>query len=397
MVQSVGRIGYQFTVDMDTDGCRCMTSSLVKTAARAADLASFAHNIYVARSNPVSFVHFVTNRCNARCDFCFIDFDDPRTRIGELTLDEIDRLSRTFGPNLKNVNLTGGEPFARKDVTDIARLYFRNTNIESIFITTNGSLPDRIDRFIDDLQAEFPDHKLIFSFSIDALGPKHDDIRKIKGLFENCLASYRLTQKAGDNVFGNISITVSADNADTAVDTYESLIEDHGVRAMTCVPVRDEGVYASPRQVKERVVAAYREVTGRIVRDMNSGRLQGYNAGTLQGRLMNRKNEIMYGLIADMYVDPKYTSPCHAGALFGVMAHNGDVYPCEILDRPLGNVRDFGLDWMALWNAQAAAETRRFIRETKCHCTYECAWSFNILGNYRYIPGMAGGALKTGG
>ena len=113
-------------------------------ARRVADLASFAKNIYLTRAHPVSFVHFVTNRCNARCDFCFIDFDDPATRVGELTLDEIDRLSRTLGPNLKNVNLTGGEPFARKDMTEIARLYLRNTNVESLFITTNGSLPDRI-------------------------------------------------------------------------------------------------------------------------------------------------------------------------------------------------------------------------------------------------------------
>src|SRR3954465_15976765 len=101
---------------------------------------SLATNIHPPRRNPVSLVHFVTNRCNARCSFCFIDFDDPETFPGELQLDEIERMSRLLGASLKNFNPTGGEPFARKDLLDIGRIYFRNTEIESLFITSNGSL-----------------------------------------------------------------------------------------------------------------------------------------------------------------------------------------------------------------------------------------------------------------
>ena len=29
-------------------------------------------NILLSKKEPVSVVHFVTNRCNARCSFCFI-------------------------------------------------------------------------------------------------------------------------------------------------------------------------------------------------------------------------------------------------------------------------------------------------------------------------------------
>src|SRR5712691_2581922 len=104
---------------------------------------SLIKNVHVTRRYPVSLVHFVTNRCNARCSFCFIDFDDPKTFRDELTIDEIDRITKALGPNLQNVNLTGGEPFARRDLLDIARCYFRNTKARSIFITSNGSLPDR--------------------------------------------------------------------------------------------------------------------------------------------------------------------------------------------------------------------------------------------------------------
>ena len=104
-------------------------------------------NILLDRKEPISLVHFVTNRCNARCSFCFIDFDDPKTFSHELTLEEIDKLTKNLGKSLLNVNLTGGEPFARKDLINIAKKYLTNSTIQSIYITTNASLPERIKNF----------------------------------------------------------------------------------------------------------------------------------------------------------------------------------------------------------------------------------------------------------
>ena len=36
-----------------------------------------ALNALIYKKEPVSIVHFLTNRCNARCSFCFIDFENP--------------------------------------------------------------------------------------------------------------------------------------------------------------------------------------------------------------------------------------------------------------------------------------------------------------------------------
>ena len=116
---------------------------------------SLVYNLQIARKYPVSLVHFVTNRCNARCSFCFIDFDNPKTFRNELTLSEIDKITKNIGPNLTNVNLTGGEPFARKDILDIARCYFKNTNVESITMPSNGSLPKRMVKFAKSISKEF--------------------------------------------------------------------------------------------------------------------------------------------------------------------------------------------------------------------------------------------------
>ncbi len=355
--------------------------------------ASTVTNLQLTRRYPASLVHFVTNRCNARCPFCFIDFDNPETFANELSLEEIEKITLSAGPELQNVNLTGGEPFARKDFLEIARLWLRNTQIQSIFITSNGSLPDRMEAFSRTLNEEFPDRKIIFSLSIDNFPEEHNKLRKIKNLFEKAMESYRLVTNISDNVLANIAITVSHANHGVVGKLYDALIDDYGVRAITATAVRDEGVYKIPEKDKNDIVAAYQDVTQRISHDLTHGRLEGYDPKTLQGRLMNKKNMIVNKIITDMYLDPYYVSPCHAGALFGVIGADGIVYPCEILDKDIGSLRDFDFDLMKLWEAPPAQEMRTWIRKTKCHCTYECAWTFNVLGNARYQPQLLTAAL----
>ena len=56
---------------------------------KKANISKVLKNLYFDKKEPLSLVHFVTNRCNAWCSFCFIDFDNPKTFHGELSLEEI--------------------------------------------------------------------------------------------------------------------------------------------------------------------------------------------------------------------------------------------------------------------------------------------------------------------
>ena len=353
-------------------------------------------NNYITKKFPISLVHFVTNRCNARCSFCFIDFDNPDTFKGELTVDEIRKLSLTFGNSLQNINLTGGEPFARKELEDISEIYITNSKVQSLFITSNGSLPDRIESYLTKLSNKFPNNKFVFSYSIDNIEKKHDKIRKIEGLFENCIQSYKLLDKFGNNVFGNISITVSLENYSEIMNIYNQLVNKYNVKAITSVIVRDEGIYKTPIDDKEKILDAYKLLTNKIKEDKNKNILKGYNSKTLQGRLQNTKNSIMYENIISTYLEPKFISNCFAGSTFGVINADGRVYPCEILDKPLGALRDYDMNFMKLWNDKVAQQTKKWIKDTKCNCTYECAWSFNILGNAKYQKDLILAALGKG-
>tara|TARA_A100001015_G_scaffold320985_1_gene449492 strand:+ start:141 stop:1232 length:1092 start_codon:yes stop_codon:yes gene_type:complete len=350
---------------------------------------SFLKNNFITRKNPISLVHFITNRCNARCSFCFIDFDNPETFKNELTLDEIDKLTKSVGNNLININITGGEPFARKEITQILELYCENTNIESIYITTNGSLPDRAVKTLSHITAKYKHIKINVQISIDAIGEKHNKIRKIKNLFDNCIETFHSLKKI-ENVSPVVGITVSLENSSTVLDLYNALKNEHNIDAFKAIAVRDEGVYVTPSEDKNKILVAYKSLTNKIMQDSKNREISNYNYDKLKNRLHQHKDNLMYSYVIRNFLKPKYESPCYAGGLFGVINSNGEVYACEILkDKKIGNLKDYGYNFMNLWNSKTNKEVVKFIKDTKCNCTYECALAFNFLGNYKYQAGFA--------
>ena len=215
-----------------------------------ANILNVLQNLYFYKNEPISLVHFVTNRCNARCSFCFIDFDNPKTFQGELTLEEIDKLTKNLGRSLLNVNLTGGEPFARKDLIDIAKSYLKNSTVQSIYVTTNASLPERIEKFAKDISLFSSETELCFQISIDDLPARHNSVRKIKNLFDSCIDAYKRLKNFGPKVNPVVNITVSHENCDNIKNFFSYLNNDCKIESIKCCIVRDEGVYKTPAEKK---------------------------------------------------------------------------------------------------------------------------------------------------
>lgn len=351
-------------------------------------------NIALKKNEPVSLVHFITSRCNARCSFCFIDFDNKNIYKNELSLEEIKKLSNNLGNSISNINITGGEPFARKEISDIAKAYLDNKNIYSLFITSNGSLPDRTIKFVNEVAPLFPKKKMTFSLSIDHFPNEHNKIRKIDGLFDNVIKTYNFLKNYKKNILCNIAITVSEENHEKVIELYEFLKNKFGIESFTATLVRDEGIYKTNPQKKIKILNAYNNLTKIIHLDLNKKKSGGYRKDTIIGRFLNAKNFIMNKKISEMYLKNHYISPCHASSIFGVIKSNGDVFSCEILNKKIGNIREYNFDLIKLWNSKNNCELRKYIIKSKCRCTYECAWTFNILGNYRYYPNLLLKVLK---
>src|SRR5512146_3348809 len=96
--------------------------------------------LYKQGASPLYFVLFVTKNCNARCGHCLLGSHERHT--GELTIDEIEKVSRSMDDMLF-FTPTGGEPFLRRDLSEIVKIFHRNNHVLNCGIPSNGSLTGR--------------------------------------------------------------------------------------------------------------------------------------------------------------------------------------------------------------------------------------------------------------
>ena len=100
-------------------------------------------------------------------------------------------------------------------------------------------------------------------------------------------------------------------------------------------------------------------------------------------------------------IDAEYSNcvwldPCkNSGSYYNQFPSECGKDYCEILeDKVLGNLRKNEMNFMKIWNNDESSDVKKFIKKTNCNCTYECALSYNILGNYRYQHKLIKAALK---
>lgn len=138
----------------------------------------------------------VTSVCDMRCTHCFFteQLDDgPRKKL-QMTTREIERISETLGGNLGVLILAGGEPFTRKDLPEIARAFYTNNKLESIYITSNGQIQKRILPDVARILQECPRLNVTVALGIDGLKEQHDKIRQKPGSWDIVIDTARRLQ-----------------------------------------------------------------------------------------------------------------------------------------------------------------------------------------------------------
>lgn len=355
---------------------------------------SSALNFCLTKREPFSLVHFITMRCNARCSHCFIDFDTVSGREEELALDEIGLLTRSLGNSLYNVNITGGEPFLRKDLFEIVESYIVNAQVRSVVITTNGWFTEAIRTFGERFARLATPCRITISISIDNFAVQHDAGRGLTGLYDRALASWRCIEALNDpRISAEIAITVTPQNCGEVVPLFRHL-SDAGISSIVPVLLREQGVM---RRIpgKERVVAAYRELAGLCSRQA-SARAGGTASARLAGAVHRAKNRLLRPLLCSIAGSPPKANRCRAGSLFGTILSDGSVYPCELLGPAwqLGSLMEVGMDFLRIWRSPAADRARERITAGNCCCTFECAWTVNLLSQAAFWPRLAWYTLR---
>jgi len=340
---------------------------------------------------PSYFIFYPTSRCNLKCSHCFYH-DNLNKKFNEITVDELDKITSTMNPILHLI-LTGGEPYLRHDLDQIVKIFYKNTKVPIISIPSNGWYLDKMDKQINNMMKWCPELTLNQQISIDGIGKDHNNIRmdkKVKGddnSFEKAIKTInhlKTIQKVYDRINIGIIITFTNENQNkfkSIIKEIYSLVEPDNISINLVRGNPKQKVNLNLNLNLYRESVKFRDDLFYQKKMSGHTRFKGNSLATA-GRIM--LNE----LVNKTFEENKYITPCYAGNLSGVMYPEGDVYPCEILDKThkIGNIRDFDLDFRKLWLSKKAKEEVKFIRKTECFCTHECFNIVNILFNPKFYP-----------
>jgi MoaA/NifB/PqqE/SkfB family radical SAM enzyme len=355
----------------------------------------FAARGLVRRGPPLHLTLFVTGRCNARCRHCF-HWKEVAAGVAGPSVEQVRALADSaaaMGPLLW-VSFGGGEPFLRRDLPELARAFGRH-GLRHLAIPTNGLVEERQHEAVDAILAANPDTYLSVAVSFDGPPQIHDSIRQVPGGHARAMASVRALKEQARGHRGRMGVgvllTLTSENQHVLAAHMEELVEALAPDNVTLNLARGTAMEPHMLQVEP---ARYAELVAAKKRLMDAGRLPYFDFPL--ARLAVARDRLMYARVERLARGQREPHlPCTAGSLSAVVFESGEVHPCEILGRSLGNLNDVGWDLSKLWRTGAANDLRRDIARTRCACTWECAQADNVLFGARAWPRLALETLRS--
>ncbi|MFH1108848.1 MAG: radical SAM protein [Planctomycetota bacterium] len=340
---------------------------------------------------PSYLILFVNNVCNLRCDMC-LTWQRMQQRTNDLTLDEFVKLSRSFR-NLVQLTLTGGEPTLNLDLPRIAEAFYRNSRTAKCTIITNGTRPPQALGQVEEILERCPHLDLIVTVSLDGPREVHERIRGVPGCFDlscRCLDQLiELRNRHRNRLSVGVTSVISKYNWDRVNELYDFVRERFAVDGHAFLLAR--GSTKEP-DAKDVPLAAYRAMSDILKREE-------HRSGQYLSMPLRAVTSTMRAMLERVAEHDEYVIPCVAGRKLVEVFSNGDVVPCELIegrrDPHLGNVRDFDYDIVKLLRAKKAQQMRRFIRNTKCRCTFECAMYASLVFNPMQYPKILQGLIPS--
>ena len=320
--------------------------------------------------SPVLLNILVTSVCDMRCTHCFFtdELDDrPRKKL-QMKTHEIERISETLGGNLGVLILAGGEPFTRKDLPEIARAFYNNNKLESIYVMSNGQIQKRIFPDVTRILEECPKLNVTVALGIDGLKDQHEKIRQKPGSWDIAIDTARQLQALKKN-HPQLDVQTCTcfmnSNQDTIFEWYDFL--KHELK-----PDKVNFNYIRPPSAdpKELAIdhARYARLAHMIDEDSRHAAIKNNYGGNI-GFFKAAIDIYMHGLIARTQETQTSQMTCYAGTAGGVIYDEGTVSSCENL-APVGNLRDFDWNFQKLWLSPAMRERRKKAADG-CFCTHE--------------------------
>ncbi len=156
--------------------------------------------VNLGAQKPICVSFEVTHSCPANCRHC--DKGGLKKESGLMSLDDYHRLSRELLPVA--CQLSGGEPLLRDDLEKVARAIKSPDALPMMVCVTNGWLLSE-ERYLSLIEAGVN----IFSVSLDFPDERHDDFRRLKGLYKklNGLIPHLAQKYKLGNIILNCALT----------------------------------------------------------------------------------------------------------------------------------------------------------------------------------------------
>lgn len=323
---------------------------------------------------PFSLVFIVTQNCNLNCAMC--PLDRSITVRNELNLQEIeDIFSSKILRNLINLSITGGEPFLRKDIVDIAMAAANHIPaLKDLRFATNGTLTNKIVSSVNEI-LETTDLHVSVKVSFDGMESTHEKIRGIPGIFSKATSTLRGLEKLREKGY-DLSISTGFTALDENIGEIWELYDKFGDEF--------EFFFKSAQVLKYQVVnpkqfgqSTDRSINVLPISEQTRKSLIKFTTFFLEkefndkASLWQSSRKMYYRYMLDFLKTPDIRPiPCSAGFSFFDIDSDGSVYACSVSGLKLGNVRKTPLD--DIWYSPTAFEIRRVIKRGDCTCCTSC-------------------------
>jgi MoaA/NifB/PqqE/SkfB family radical SAM enzyme len=307
--------------------------------------------------SPPFVILFINSLCNMKCEHCF--YWQQLNGPDDLTFDEIVSVSKQLGP-IENLNLSGGEPFLRKEFGAICKQFIQQNGVKEIYVPTNGFFTEKTVAQVRETLESKDLQLLVIEISLDGMPELHDRFRVTKNAFKKAMETYDALvelQKDDPRLQIHANSCATADNMDE-------------LRKLTTF------LFDRCPNISHHNLALIRG-------DRKNPSLQGPKLAEYQAlyeyfrSLWAPREESRYGSMVEPMLqwakvrtarEQRQVVKCRAGVLSCVIYANGDFGLCE-QHAPIGNLRKNSFD--ELWQGEAATKLRKSIQNRECHCTNE--------------------------
>lgn len=342
-------------------------------------------------SSPINITLSVTNMCQSKCKTCGI-WEMYRGNRGcglgnvreELKLSDFEKLFKSLG-HVYFVNMSGGEPFLRKDFPDIVEMANAMLTPKVIHTPTNAIMSERIEEMTEDILQRLQSSGRPVTFTVkpsfDGVGERHDEIRGIPGNFTKLLDTLSRLKKLRERypnlevgagtVISNFNIKNVRETArfvhTLGLDSYISEIAEQRSELLNVT----DPITPTADDYEEAIKIFAEESRNHIA-----------GAGKL-GKTTGSFRLVYYDLVVRILRENRQVLPCYGGISNVHISPFGDVWPCCILgyDQSMGKLSDNNYDFWKIWHSERANDVRRYIRNGNCACPLANQAYSNILAS----------------